>query len=1363
MSLSDTLKAIKSNALQVKAGTKTSEQAKKDISKTITDLRKKTSSKSTEVSISSNKPSVFKHPITEKLEKNLGISEPMETTKVIETAKHAPKVLTREGQIEWAKKQLDTKPASSPEKISTKPDFKTTDTNNVISNFVSKFFPEGSKIRKTFGTESDLQYKRDKTVVAPNIKDTLSVFRQTINVAKEEGMTPEEFKTQFFSTLKSNKILSEVKTESVDISDSIYKNIESQTKDNMSTDSEIRKEVKKMLEDAGYTSNNYGKYMKEGIIVDGQTIGQWVPGDQSTFGYKYFVDQVVEYQKNKIKQNLDDYNKNQYRIIKYGDLKDLGVDDSLLWMLENTDYKQSKALEKEIRKSLNNPNYEKTKFEKAYSDAYDALTENEKGNYNVRYVFTPGITSGDVKLEEIKYYPGGQKYFDIVEEGQRPGYPTKQELIEIGKETIKPEEIAKLKDVNIKGILSTSPFYAAKKLDITKPEDLKSYEEHIWLKFKQPEEEIKSTYYDRLPPDLRLKTSFVTAMGKAMTAVLTFPEFIAEEVGGRTWTGITSLGQKFEPVEIVPIREKVGELWEKTDIGQTPGLIEAGMTQTVTGLTQQVEGAPTYEEYMKPQMEKYEADYQQWLKRKEKALEKGDIFSEKVPSSPADYFGYSMKYGVKSEPWKRVERQPFEAGFATIGEIAGFYFGGKGLSAIKHYGYTIPVKHVASPVIGGFKVPSWISKSEFGIKPFVKKFSGYTSKISDLKTSKLLDKLKTVRTKIDDLSIKPKLTKTQMNKLDDLIKQESKINAQLDKVSTLERIGEIPTIKKIGTGLKEWAYSEPIVPLELRLLSYKPSNIFGRAWRKALGIEKTKPLVSKEVISGEQVMSLETGGAKAMQKRFETYMTPEGEIPVIHGTQGIWSPTDIVKMGEQGQLAGAVATTKPARFFWPKETHALYGQRTFSIPVQKETGNWLWKLTKGKFGKSKVITTTEQWPDIFTYWVTPEDMSSWVLGMSPGYQSSTKLSLLPQRGPSIVFSKAKGFESVPQKLQTTMGKDYAKYYKYMTERPPEPVLRPSYKSLGGGTEFEAITQSLLKYTKQPSWKITDYLKSGKSFEPYMTKIKPVSPFKKLTDIGTGLKETAKKSYETWGDFWGRQLGYRQFTTLWGKPIPIRAYEMSAPTVKEGTGVLSLKDFTKQSQKYQKALQEYSRGIKTYSLVSPTSGLFTFHYYKSYEPTSYPEYSIPKYRQSRRPKYEQYRPRTTYEPYKPREISRPYEPIEPTYEPYEPYEPTYPTYYPRYGYEPYGKPSPPRITPKVPEKKKQKRKKKVKSPFDIKYKEKEYIVPFVAEFKPPKELKQKDVFVKQSKEFKMKQPKNTFTKQKNTKRRKKNEIEPFIKF
>jgi len=179
MSLSDTLKAIKSNALQVKAGIKTSEQAKKDINKTITVKPKtnkttkskpKTSTKKSSFTTKGIKASgtagipkpsisdIFDKPTKIIESAGLDVSAPKVTTpskpksskpssttskitttpeeishkenfvtpdtlfpsftskvfdtpkKVLDRAKYAPKVLTKEGQIEWAKRQLGIKP-----------------------------------------------------------------------------------------------------------------------------------------------------------------------------------------------------------------------------------------------------------------------------------------------------------------------------------------------------------------------------------------------------------------------------------------------------------------------------------------------------------------------------------------------------------------------------------------------------------------------------------------------------------------------------------------------------------------------------------------------------------------------------------------------------------------------------------------------------------------------------------------------------------------------------------------------------------------------------------------------------------------------------------------------------------------------------------------------------------------------------------------------------------------------------------------------------------------------------------------------------------------------------------------------------
>ena len=176
--------------------------------------------------------------------------------------------------------------------------------------------------------------------------------------------------------------------------------------------------------------------------------------------------------------------------------------------------------------------------------------------------------------------------------------------------------------------------------------------------------------------------------------------------------------------------------------------------------------------------------------------------------------------------------------------------------------------------------------------------------------------------------------------------------------------------------------------------------------------------------------------------------------------------------------------------------------------------------------------------------------------------------------------------------------------------------------------------------------------------------------------------------------------------------------------------------------------------------TPTKKTYRRKEYKEYE------YKIPKYdyRPMELPEYVFKEP-TRYEPirYEPESYGYDYPYGGGDYEPVpRPETQGYPYPYPKTIKS--SPPPPPIVLAKEPKKKKHM--KKVKRPFDIGYKEKEYIVPFVAEFKSPKELKQKDVFIKQSKEFKMKQPKDIFItsrKDKGTKRKKTNETEPFIKF
>jgi len=84
----------------------------------------------------------------------------------------------------------------------------------------------------------------------------------------------------------------------------------------MPSDEKIKADVKKVLYDAGYTSQNFGLYNKQGIEIDGQKIGAH-PGGSWT--YSDFVNEVAKYQKNQIRDNISNQVATQQKMIEYGD------------------------------------------------------------------------------------------------------------------------------------------------------------------------------------------------------------------------------------------------------------------------------------------------------------------------------------------------------------------------------------------------------------------------------------------------------------------------------------------------------------------------------------------------------------------------------------------------------------------------------------------------------------------------------------------------------------------------------------------------------------------------------------------------------------------------------------------------------------------------------------------------------------------------------------------------------------------------------------------------------------------------------------------------------------------------------------
>jgi len=706
------------------------------------------------------------------------------------------------------------------------------------------------------------------------------------------------------------KLITETQFETVNENSKVFKDeVTSIVKANMPTDEEIKSQVRQSLYDAGYTPANFGQYKKQGIVIDGETVAAH-PGGSWT--YNTFVKAVTNWQKNKIRENISeqatDAVRTKHKIIKYGNLDYMDVPDDLRYVIKNSDSEEAEALINAFRKYSLNPEGDnlsfmpeqirgkvidtkilsrfnkknKERFEGAFKKAYESLDKNEQKTFNLQY-----LQWENFKPEEIKWMPGGQTYLSGLSSSQK-----EQKIREYMESKEYKDYMKSVRGKEYKGYIARSrvvdPFTGKKTYggdDWTAPSDeaFTAAERKIAqrLLFSPDIESAETKMHDKdVLGTLQGEMAVFEGIVKGASMIVTFPEWIAEEVGGRVFNWAT--GKGFVPAQIIteetPVvgalsREHIGRRIQEISISKAPPLISASFEQGAHWVTHEKPGG-------------------QWWERE---------------GSPT---------------WEQVQKRPLQSIAGGLGEAWGMWVGGKGMglaTKMTKLGVSTGAKaavrgvHVPYPtygfkgLVGGKFGISW-KPTGIGVRPFIAKIPSYTQRIKRFAT--------------DTITIQSKYAPKQVfTKIPKSIQLAEKAGARIGKM------GKTTTFRQMGQKAVKWATTGERTALiastkagllnKLKIVEQKISNIKNKDL--SLHQQYTKGLISKTQLNKLKaplnkqlsLLKAETKSLKASIDYFSKIKLPKTiKLPSIRESLAPYKPTFLMRRGYQRITGGRRAPVK---------------------------------------------------------------------------------------------------------------------------------------------------------------------------------------------------------------------------------------------------------------------------------------------------------------------------------------------------------------------------------------------------------------------------------------------------------------------
>lgn len=328
-------------------------------------------------------------------------------------------------------------------------------------------------------------------------------------------------------------------------------------------------------------------------------------------------------------------------------------------------------------------------FEKAFEDAYKSMSEKKQREYNIKF-----IDWENIPLNERKSYLGFQQIREGWSEdktrkeilsylkshpGEKIAVPISPDVVpgasrrlwsalgmspsgsmsysDIQKYKKDPDVIGSALTTGASIMLGISP----QQITYKDAENVLIESAKKQLLYNEEEQQkLREEAYEKLPFITREISSPLTkSFLQATSQVLTFPEFMVEEVGGRIVTG--------KPVDIIPLREPLTEGLRTFDIGQPPGSLEHVFLKT------------------------------------------GEFVGDKTGLYDTDELRKQI-----AEQNIRIGKHPIGYLSSSIGEWAGFYLGGKMYgsamskvkppvySSLSKYAWKPSVAYIAKPTVDIF-------------------------------------------------------------------------------------------------------------------------------------------------------------------------------------------------------------------------------------------------------------------------------------------------------------------------------------------------------------------------------------------------------------------------------------------------------------------------------------------------------------------------------------------------------------------------------------------------------------------------------------------------------------------------------------